>query len=64
MLLKLNSTEDVALLINSTNTSFDGFINGNVGKEAGHIKGAHVDIRVDVKILHGLSKGKQMQYAL
>ena len=78
VLLKLNSTEDVALFINSTNTSFgmtgrelglvvegfrtdfDGFIKGNVGEQAGYIKRTHEDIRVDVKILHGLSKRKRI----
>ena len=83
VLLKLNSTEDVALFINSTNTSFgmtgweldwsgirlviegfrtdfDGFIKGNVGEQAGYIKRTHEDIRVDVKILHGLSKCKRI----
>ena len=78
VLLKLNSTEDVALFINSKKhvfwndwfgirlviegfrTVFDGFIKGNVGKRAGHIKRTHEDIRVDVKILHGLSKRKRI----
>ena len=77
MLLKLNSTENVALFINSTNTSFgiagreldssegfrtdfDGFIKENVGEQAGYIKRTHKNIRVDVKILHGLSKRKRI----
>ena len=74
-LLKLNSTENVALFINSTNTSFgmsgcksncriqtdfDGFSKGNVGEQAGHIKKTHKDIKVDVKILHGLGKRKRI----
>ena len=41
-------------------TDFDGFIKGNVGERAGYIKKTHEDIRVDVKILHGLSKRKRI----
>ena len=37
---------------------FDDFTMGNVGEQAGIIQGAHKDIRVDVKILHGLIKCK------
>ena len=35
-------------------------LKGNVGEQAGHIKRKHEDIRVNVKILHGFSKGKQI----
>ena len=41
-------------------TDFDGFVKGNVGEQAGHIKKIHEDIRIDLKVLHGLSKRKQI----
>ena len=39
---------------------FNGFLKGNISEQTGHIKRTHEDIRVDVKILHGLSKRKRI----
>ena len=39
----------VRLIIKGFLTDIDDFIKGNVGVQAGRIKGAHEDIRADVK---------------
>ena len=50
---------EIRLVIGGFRTDFDDFMQENVGEQAGHIKRTQEDIRIDVKISHGLSKRKR-----